>query len=53
MHLENESPHKISWLFQNKVGYEGDTDENNCDTDDSQSENDDFVINLEKEQYYR
>ena len=48
MHLENESPHKISWLFQHKVGYEGDTNENNCYTNYPQSENDDFVINLKK-----
>ena len=50
MHPENNILHQMSWPFQHKVDYERDTDENNCNNNDSQSENDDFVINLKKEQ---
>ena len=42
----------MSWLFQHKLAYEDDTDENICNTNDSRSENDDFVINLDKEPDY-
>ena len=35
MHPENESLHKISRPFQHKIYYEGDTDDNNLDDDDS------------------
>ena len=35
------------------MDYEGDTDETNRNTDDSQSENNDFVRNLDKEQEYK
>ena len=35
-------------LFQQKVDYEGDNDENNCNTDESQSDNDDLVRKLDK-----
>ena len=38
----------MSRPFQHKVDYEGDTDENNHGIDDSKSDNDDFVRNLEK-----
>ena len=40
---EKEIPHKMSWPFQRKEYYEGDTDEKNRNTDDSQSDNDYFV----------
>ena len=53
MHPENEIAQKMSQPFQHKVNYEGDTDENNRNTDDSQSENDYLVINLEKEKGYK
>ena len=43
MHQENESPLKIYWLFQHIVDYEGDTDENYCNTNDSKYDNDDLV----------
>ena len=42
----------MSWPFQHKVDYEGDTDEDNSNTDESQSANDNLVRNLEKEQAY-
>ena len=48
MHPENEIPHKISRPFQHKVYYEGNTNEKNCNTDDSQSDNDYLVRNLKK-----
>ena len=35
------------------MDYEGDTDETNRNTDDSQSENNDFVRNLDKEEEYK
>ena len=38
----------MSCLFQHKVDYEGYINENNRNTDNSQSENDDFTINLDK-----
>ena len=50
MHPKNESQHKIYLPFQHKVDYEGDIDENNCDTDKSQSDNDILIRNLDKEQ---
>ena len=53
MHPKDESQHKISWPFQHKVDYEGDTDENNRNADESQLENDNLVINLHKEQDYK
>ena len=53
MYPENEIPQKMSWPFQHKVDSEGDTNENNRDTDDSQSENDDFVRKLDKKQEYK
>ena len=53
MHPENEIPHKISRPFQHKVYYEGNTNEKNCNTDDSQSDNDYLVRNLKKEQDYK
>ena len=43
----------MSRPFLRKEYYEGDTDENNHNTDDSRYENDDFVKNLDKEQYYK
>ena len=46
MQPEKESPHKTSQPFQRKEDYEGDTDENNSNTNDSISENDDFVRDL-------
>ena len=45
--------YKMSRPFQHKVDYEGDTDEKNRGVDDSQSDNDDFVRNLDKEQQYK
>ena len=36
----------MSWPFRHKSDYEGGTDENNCNTDDSLSEHDDFVKKL-------
>ena len=53
MYPEKEIPHKTSWPFRHKGEYEGDTDENNRNTDDSQSENDYFLRNLDKEQEYK
>ena len=43
----------MSRPFWHKVDYEGDTDENNCNTDNSRSDNEIFVKNLDKEQYYK
>ena len=43
----------MSWSFQHKVDYEGDTKENNCDSNYSQSYYDYFVIILNKEQEYK
>ena len=47
MYPENKNPHKMSWPFQRKIYYEGDTDENIRNTDDSWSENDSFVKNMD------
>ena len=35
MHSEIKSPQKMYWPFQQKLDYEGDTDENNCNTIES------------------
>ena len=43
----------MSQIFQYKVHYEGDINGNNRNTDDSQSENDDLVRNLDKKQKYK
>ena len=43
----------MSQNFQHKVDYEGDTNENNRNTDESQSENDDLVRNLDKQKDYK
>ena len=43
----------MSRPFQHKVDYEGDTDENNSNTNESQSENYYYVRNLYKEQEYK
>ena len=40
---EKESPHKTSQSFLHKEDYQGDTDENNCNTYDSRSNNETFV----------
>ena len=40
-------------LFEHKVDYEVDTNGKNRHTDDSQSDNDDYVRNLDKEQEYK
>ena len=53
MHPEKGIPHKKSRPFQRKGYHEGDTDEHNFITDDSRYENDEFVINLDKEQEYK
>ena len=53
MHAEKESPQNTSWPFRSEEYYEFDTDEKNRNTDDSKSDNDDFVINLYKEQDYK
>ena len=50
MHPKNEIQHKMSWTFQHKVDYDGDTNENNFNTNDSQSYNDNVARNLDKEQ---
>ena len=47
--MEKYSLHKKPLYFRHKVGYEGDTDEDNICTDDSLTETDDFVRNLDKE----
>ena len=38
MHQEKKIPHKMPQPFQQKVDYEGDTDENNSNTNESQSD---------------
>ena len=43
----------MSQLFLHKEYYEGDTDKNNRNTDDSRFDNDNFVQNLYKEQEYK
>ena len=43
----------MSRPFQHKVDYEGDTDENNCNTDESKPENGNLVIKLDKEEEYK
>ena len=52
MHTKYEIQHKMSWSFQHKVDYEGDTDDKNCNTNGSKSDNDNFVRNLDKEKEY-
>ena len=47
--VEKYSLHQTPKTFRNKVDYEGDTNENNCCTDYSQTVNDDCVRNLDKE----
>ena len=47
MHTKNESQQKMYQPFQHKVDYEGDTDQKNCDTDNSKSENYNLVRNLD------
>ena len=41
----------MSQPFQHKVDYEGDTDKNNRNTNDSQPDNDNLVRNMDKEHY--
>ena len=48
MHPENQIPHKMYRPFQHKVDYEGDANENNYNTNDSQLDHYDFVRNLDK-----
>ena len=43
----------MSRPFQHKVYYEGDTNENNHDNDDSKSDNNNLVSNLGKEKEYK
>ena len=43
----------MPWPFQRKVDYEGDTDEKYRNTDDSQSDNGDFIRNLDKKQEHK
>ena len=43
----------MSGTFWHKLDYDGDTNENNCNNDDSRHENDSFVKNLDKEQDYK
>ena len=38
----------MSWPFQHKVDYEGDTNKNNRNTNDSQSDDYNLVRNLDK-----
>ena len=53
MHPRKEIQQKKSRTFQLKVEYEGDTEENNHNTKYSQLDNDNLVINLDKEQEYK
>ena len=53
MHPEKETPHKMSRPFLHKKYYEGETNEQNHNTDDSRFENGDYVKNLGKEQGYK
>ena len=43
-----KNPHNIYRPFWYKEDYEGNTNEKNCNTDDSQSDNDYLVRNLKK-----
>ena len=43
----------MSRSFQHKLDYERDTNEKNHNTDDSQSDNENLVRNLYKEQQYK
>ena len=48
-----KNPHNIYQPFCYKEDYESNTNEKNCNTDDLQYENDNFIKNLDKEQDYK